>query len=87
MGKRPSEQESSEGSQHAGPVKGGKRMGRPVSKEGPKYNVLSIRGSTEWRDWLNRLSDHCRLKSADVVDRALIVYAKQEGFTEPPPKR
>jgi hypothetical protein len=69
------------------PQKGGGQTGRPKSAEGPKPNVLSIRGSTEWRDWLNELSDHCRLKSADVIDRALIVYAKQEGFAKSAPKR
>lgn len=63
------------------------RTGRPPRAEGPKQNVLSIRGTAEWRDWLGRLSDHSRLKAADVIDRALILYAKQEGFTEPPPKR
>ncbi len=64
-----------------------KGAGRPPSPEGPKPNVLSIRGSTEWRDWLNRLSEHCRLKAADVIDRALIVYAQKEGFDEPAPRR
>jgi hypothetical protein len=65
-----------------------KRRGRPkVSAEGPKGNVLSIRGSVEWRAWVGRLADHSRLKVADVIDRALLVYAKQEGFTESAPRR
>jgi hypothetical protein len=63
------------------------RTGRPRSAEGPKGNVLSIRGSSAWRDWLGRLADHCRLKSSDVIDRALILYAKSEGFHEPAPRR
>jgi hypothetical protein len=67
--------------------KGGGRTGRPVKAEGPKHNALSIRGATEGRDWLTCLSDHCRLKTADVIDRALIVYAGQEGFNGPLPKR
>jgi hypothetical protein len=82
--------EGGSGAKGGGAPKPGRKtakMGRPPSAAGPKYNVLSIRGTAEWRDWLNRLADHCRLKSADVIDRALIVYAKQEGFTEPPPKR
>jgi hypothetical protein len=57
------------------------------SLEGPKGNVISIRGSGEWRAWVGRLADHSRLKVADVIDRALLVYAKQEGFTEPAPRR
>jgi hypothetical protein len=67
--------------------KGAGRTGRPPSAAGPKHNVLSIRGSSEWRDWLNRLADHSRLKAADVIDRALILYARHEGFDEPAPRR
>jgi hypothetical protein len=62
-------------------------LGRAPAADGPKANVLSIRGSVPWRDWLARLADHCRLKTADVIDRALITYARQEGFTEPAPRR
>jgi hypothetical protein len=65
-----------------------KRRGRPKSStEAPKGNVLSIRGSEEWRDWVGRLADHGRLKVADVIDRALLLYAKHEGFDEPAPRR
>ncbi len=65
-----------------------KRRGRPKgSAEGPKGNVLSIRGSEAWRVWVGRLADHGRLKVADVIDRALIAYARQEGFDEPAPRR
>ena len=65
-----------------------KRRGRPkASAEGPKSNVVSIRGSVEWRAWVGRLADHSRLKVADVIDRALLAYAKQEGFNEPAPRR
>lgn len=67
--------------------KGSGRTGRPPKAEGAKQNVLSIRGTAEWRDWLGRLSDHCRLRSADVIDRALIAYARAEGFAEPAPRR
>ena len=65
-----------------------RRRGRPKgSGDGPKGNVFSIRGSEEWREWVGRLADHSRLKVADVIDRALIVYARQEGFNEPAPRR
>jgi hypothetical protein len=65
-----------------------KRRGRPKGPaESPKGNVLSIRGSQEWRAWVGRLADHSRLKVADVIDRALLTYAKQEAFDEPAPRR
>ncbi|MBV8607639.1 MAG: hypothetical protein JO034_09275 [Singulisphaera sp.] len=52
--------------------KGGGRTGRPVKAEGPKHNALSIRGAMGGRDWLTRLSDHCRPKTADVIDPAVL---------------
>ena len=71
-----------------GPSDVPKRRGRPKGPgAGPKGNVLSIRGSEDWRAWVGRLADHNRLKVADVIDRALIVYARQEGFNEPAPRR
>ena len=77
----------SEGAASGAKPKGSGRTGRPPKVEGAKHNVLSIRGTAEWRAWLGRLSEHCRLKSADVIDRALIAYAKVEGFAEPAPRR
>ena len=72
----------------ADPTASPKRRGRPKGAgAGPKGNVLSIRGAEEWRAWVGRLADHSRLKVADVIDRALLTYAKQEGFTEPAPRR
>ena len=39
------------------------------------------------RERVGRLADHSRLKVADVIDRALLAYAKQEGFSEPALRR
>lgn len=53
-----------------------------------KQNVLSIRGSEEWREWVHHFCDHVRMKSAsDLIDQALVEHAKRMGFNEPPPKR
>lgn len=49
--------------------------------------ALSIRGSAEWREWVQRGTEHCRLDVAKAVDAALIEYFKAKGFTEAPPKR
>ncbi|QDV34053.1 hypothetical protein [Tautonia plasticadhaerens] len=50
-------------------------------------NAISLRGTREWRDWLRRLSDHCRTTGATVIDQALAKYARDVGFDEPPPRR
>lgn len=60
--------------------------GRPPVEE-PKRNVLSLRGTVAWRDWLQELAKHCRLPASAVVDQAIVSYARQQGFKTPPPER
>ena len=52
-----------------------------------RRNVVSIRGTEAWRDWLMELAAHRRLKAADVIDQALIEYAQKHGYIEPAPPR
>jgi hypothetical protein len=67
------------------PAPGGE-SDRPAKK--PKgFAMPAIRGSEEWRVWVERLLDHDRSSWPDLVDRALAVYAKSMGFKDPPPKR
>jgi hypothetical protein len=49
--------------------------------------VMTIKGTAEWKEWLNRLADFSRLPSTIVIDLALAEWAKSHGFPEPPPKR
>ena len=46
--------------------------------------VTNIRSSPEWKAWLQRFADHTRKDLADVVDEALLRYARAEGFEQPP---
>lgn len=59
------------------------RMGRP-----PKANAagtaLSLRGTPEWRDWLNEFAAHLRATQADAIDRMLDEGAVRHGFKRPP---
>jgi hypothetical protein len=61
----------------------------PTPKRPParKTIIVAVKGSPEWRDWLNRGADFLRLSTATVVDLAVISYLKANGFKEPPPKR
>jgi hypothetical protein len=52
-----------------------------------RRNVVSIRGTEAWRDWLMGLARHSRLAAADVIDQALVEYAKAHGYNDPPPLR
>jgi hypothetical protein len=60
--------------------------GRPPSKEGPRLQVLTVRGRVDWKNWLVRFAEHDRADMVDLIDHALTAYAKATGF-EAPPKR
>jgi hypothetical protein len=59
--------------------------GRPKS-DGPKGNVVALKGTPEWKAWLDAFADHCRLSLAGVIDLSLERLAEEKGF-RPPPKR
>ena len=43
--------------------------------------------TVEWKAWLDWLAKFSRMPSTVLIDLALAEWAKQYGFTEPPPKR
>lgn len=49
--------------------------------------IVSMKGSVEFRDWLNRLAEFDRSTSVQVMEKGAVAYAKQIGFTEAAPKR
>jgi len=68
------------------PAAGRSKGGRP-KVDAPKRNILTMRGSEEWREWLNGLAEFCRLPTTTLVDHAVIKYAKDVGYEVAPPKR
>jgi hypothetical protein len=66
-----------------------KRKAAPSRASGGKASTIAVtlRGSEEWKEWVERLADHCRSDVAKTIDRALVLLAKSEGFTEEPPAR
>lgn len=49
---------------------------------------LFLRGTQEWKAWVERLGRADRAASINELgDRALVVYARHIGFSEVPPKR
>jgi hypothetical protein len=76
-------------------IPGAATMARPKKRreapkaggQGPRQVILSVRGSAEWRDWLNELARYNRVKTADAIDHALVAWARQTGFKKPPPPR
>jgi predicted transcriptional regulator len=67
-------------------------MARPKKKPVEPGSVrqptaLTIRGSKEWRDWLERGARYCRTDSSKLVDIAVAHYLRAQGFDEPAPER
>jgi hypothetical protein len=59
----------------------------PPPGPGPRRTVLTIKGTEEWRVWLERFGKHLRTPTSTIVDHALVRYAKEMGFAEEAPER
>jgi hypothetical protein len=57
------------------------------AEPGPRRTVLTIKGTEEWRSWLERLAAYVRTPASTIVDHALIKYAREAGFKEEAPVR
>ena len=63
----------------------GKKRGRPKAN-GRNSGVVALKGTPEWKAWLDGFAVHCRLGLAGVIDLALERLADQRDYP-PPPKR
>ena len=60
---------------------------KEAASEGKRTTVMTIKGTIEWKAWLDRLAEFSRLPNTILIDLALAEWAKNHGFQEPPPKR
>ena len=72
-------------------VAGAGTMGRPKrgTKKKPvppddRVAIIHLKGSPEYRDWLNAMSDDSLIPVTSIVRDALSKWAKQRGYPEPP---
>jgi uncharacterized protein (DUF1778 family) len=49
--------------------------------------AVTLKGTEEWKDWLEQAADHCRVTVSAFIDFAAAEYAKAHGFKKEPPKR
>ena len=63
-----------------------KKVGRPRMPE-RDLAPQAIRMTREYADWLARLAAFDRRTIAGMIDQAVAMYARDIGFTEPPPPR
>ncbi len=69
--------------------KKGAGKGEPKAEESRvRSAVLMIRGTPEWKSWVEALASFDRSPSLnDLIDRALVSYARERGYLVTAPKR
>ena len=63
-----------------------KRAGRPAAVK-PMKPFASIRGKPEFEAWFKKLGKFARHSNSSLIEHAVIEYAKNHGFPDPPPER
>jgi hypothetical protein len=61
-----------------------RRPGRPRRAAPRRETVVAIKGSMEWKSWLDGFSSHCRLGLSDTIEQSLVYYAEERGYSDPP---
>ncbi len=61
-----------------------KKPGRPKRTGAARETVVALKGTPEWKAWLDGFALHCRLRLADTIEQSLMCYAKERGFRGPP---
>ena len=63
-----------------------RRPGRPKRAGPARETVVALKGSLEWKAWLDGFAGHCGLGLADTIEQSLLWYAR-ERECQAPPKR
>jgi hypothetical protein len=50
----------------------------------PRETVVALKGSPEWKAWLDGFAGHCRLGLADTIEQSLLCYAQERDYGGPP---
>jgi hypothetical protein len=66
------------------PVMAKKKAVRPKDQGDDRVAVVVLKGSAEYREWLNGISRETLIPVAAIVRDALAKWAKQRGHAEPP---
>jgi hypothetical protein len=60
------------------------RQRKSVEADPLRKNVISVRGTEQWRDWLNECAAFRRVPTTSLIDQVLAEPAKRDGFKTPP---
>jgi hypothetical protein len=61
-----------------------RRVGTVPKADPAPSQTFVMRLNPEYKKWLTRFANHCRLNMVDVIDLALADYAKAKEFEELP---
>jgi hypothetical protein len=61
-----------------------RKPGRPRRVGPARETVVALKGSAEWKAWLDEFAGHCRLGLADTIEQSLLNYAEDRDFRGPP---
>lgn len=67
-------------------------MSPPKKRPKPAANqvnrvIASFRGTEDFREWIQGFAASQRLNVSFLIEHALVAYAEQLGYKEPPPER
>ena len=57
-----------------------RKPGRPRRVGPARETVVALKGSPEWKAWLDGFADHCRLGLADTIEQSLDYYAQERRY-------
>jgi hypothetical protein len=72
------------------PVSEHEQMGRKKSDppdSPPRAHAVVVKGTKEWKAWIEDAALHCRTNVSALVDVAVAEYARAHGYNVPPPQR
>lgn len=49
--------------------------------------AVTLRGSPEWKAWIEAGARYCRTDVAKLIDAAVVDYLRARGFKQEPPER
>jgi hypothetical protein len=61
-----------------------KAPARRPEPEPVRKNIISIRGTEEWREWLAEYASFRRVPVTSLIDQVLAESAKRDDFKAPP---
>ena len=63
-----------------------KKRGPKPTDEGPRDVLIGVKCRRAYKEWVARLARKHRITPSQIIDRALVVFAREDGF-DPPPER